>query len=98
MANESQRQTVIGQFYQLDRLVVEGGISVRNMASTVYFAFANIDLRARIAVARDRLSGRSSKGTFVASKYRDRKDGALTYHADMTERIKTHSTLELYVR
>ena len=23
-----QRQTVIGQFYQLDRLVVEGGISV----------------------------------------------------------------------
>lgn len=25
-----QRQTVIGQFYQLDRLVVEGGISVRH--------------------------------------------------------------------
>ena len=23
-----QRQTVIGQFYQLDRLVVEGGLSV----------------------------------------------------------------------
>lgn len=33
----TQRQTVVGQFYQLDRLVVEGGISVCTHLYSLYF-------------------------------------------------------------
>ncbi|KAK8929233.1 LYR motif-containing protein 4 [Metarhizium anisopliae] len=38
-----KRQTVIGQFYQLDRLVVEGGISVRHHLDAAIQSTMKID-------------------------------------------------------
>lgn len=57
-----QRQTVISQFYQSNRLVVEGGISVRAMEDWKGMNSVLTVCRARMDRGTARLSGRRKLG------------------------------------